>query len=99
MYVIKNDVCYYVYTLIGNTWDTTVWVKVCQWQVGGFIWFPPPIKLTARYNWNIVESGIKHHNPNPYFMHYVLHVPVLEIQNVCNNVNVVSVLYIFMNNK
>ena len=23
-------------------------------------WLPP-------YNWNIVESGIKHHNPNPYY--------------------------------
>ena len=31
-------------------------------QVGGFLrvlWFPPP-----RYNWNIVESGPKHHKPN-----------------------------------
>jgi len=35
-------------------------------QVSGFLWFPPPIKLTHnRYNWNIVESGIKHHNSNP----------------------------------
>jgi hypothetical protein len=35
-------------------------------QVGGILlvlWFPPLIKL-QRYNWNIVESGIKHHNPN-----------------------------------
>jgi len=33
-------------------------------QVGGFLWilqFPPPIKLTATIYWNIVESGIKHH--------------------------------------
>ena len=30
-----------------------------------FLRFPPPIKLTARYNWNIFESCIKHHNPNP----------------------------------
>jgi hypothetical protein len=37
------------------------------WQVGGFLrllrfihqWKRPP-----RNNWNIVESGIKHHNPN-----------------------------------
>ena len=30
-----------------------------------FSWFPPPIKLTVTiYNWNIVESGVKHHNPN-----------------------------------
>ena len=28
-------------------------------QVGGFLRFPPPIKLTPRCNWNIVESGVK----------------------------------------
>ena len=36
-------------------------------QVGGFLrvlQFPPPIKLTAIYNWSIVESGVKHHSPN-----------------------------------
>jgi hypothetical protein len=35
-------------------------------RVGGFIGvlrFPPPIKLTARYNRNIVESGVKHRKP------------------------------------
>ena len=31
------------------------------WQVWGFLQFPLPIK----HNWNIVESGVKHHNPNP----------------------------------
>ena len=37
-------------------------------QVGGFLrvlWFPPLIKLSPRYNWNIVESDVKHHNHNP----------------------------------
>ena len=32
------------------------------WQIGGFLrvlQFPPP-----RYNWNIVESGVKYHKPN-----------------------------------
>ena len=32
-----------------------------------FLWalqFPPPRIWPARYNWNIVESGIKHHKPN-----------------------------------
>jgi hypothetical protein len=33
--------------------------KVCQWLLR----FSPPIKL-SRYNWNIVESGVKHHKPN-----------------------------------
>ena len=40
--------------------DTTLCDEVC-----GFLRFLPPIKLTApRYNWNIVESGVKHHIPN-----------------------------------
>jgi hypothetical protein len=33
-------------------------------QVGGFLRvlrFPAPIKL-PRYNWNIIESGVKHQN-------------------------------------
>ena len=37
-------------------------------QVGGFLWvlrFPPPIKLIPQYNWNIIESAVKHHKPNP----------------------------------
>jgi hypothetical protein len=37
-------------------------------QVGGFLWvlrFPLPIKLTATYNWNIVETGVIHHKIKP----------------------------------
>ena len=36
-------------------------------QIGGFLrvlQFPQPIKLTATYNWNIVDSGFKHHQTN-----------------------------------
>ena len=50
-------------------------------QVGGFLrvlWFPPPMKLTATIylcNWNIVESGIKHHQTNKHSYMY----PVFEI--------------------
>ena len=35
-------------------------------QVGGFLrvlWFSPPINRPPRSNWNIVESGVKHHKP------------------------------------
>ena len=35
------------------------------WQICGFLRFPLPIKLTTTYNWNTVECGVKHHNPNP----------------------------------
>ena len=37
-------------------------------QVSGYLrvlWFPPSIKLTPQYNWNIVDSDVKHHKPNP----------------------------------
>ena len=37
-------------------------------QFGGFLRvlrLPPPIKLTPQYNWNIAESEVKHHKPNP----------------------------------
>ena len=37
-------------------------------QIGGFVRvsrFPPPIKWPQRYNWNIVESGVKHHDTKP----------------------------------
>jgi hypothetical protein len=48
--------------------DTTLCDKVCQWLAGGQWLFPDtpvfqPIKhWPPRYNWNIVVSGIKHHN-------------------------------------
>ena len=53
--------------------DTTVCDKVCQRRAAGR-WFSPctPVSsinetdYTRRYSWNIVESGIKHHNPNPW---------------------------------
>ena len=35
-------------------------------RVSVFLRFPPPRKLTTpRYNWNIVESGVKHHKHTP----------------------------------
>jgi hypothetical protein len=62
-------------------------------QVGGFLMvpcFPPPIKLTAtRYSWNIVESGVKHHNSNSVF--HTLHIIMLfwnfDLQKIQTNYN------------
>ena len=51
------------------SWYQTLSDKVCQWLSTGQ-WFspgPPPIKLTPRYSWNIVESGAKHHQTNKHF--------------------------------
>ena len=41
-------------------------------QVGGFLRFPQPIKLPPRYNWNIVESGVKQINLTLYFIHIII---------------------------
>ena len=46
--------------------DTILCGKVCHWLATDwwFLWalrFPSPIKLTAKINWNIVESGVKLH--------------------------------------
>jgi hypothetical protein len=48
-------------------------------QIDGILWvlrFPPPMKLTATYNWNIVESCVKHHQTNKQ---YLLNTNVIEI--------------------
>jgi hypothetical protein len=45
--------------------DATLRDKVCQWLAAGR-WFSPAtlVSSTNKYNWNIVESDIKHHKPN-----------------------------------
>ena len=54
-----------------NVPDTALCDKVCQWLVIGR-WFSPgaPVSSTNKtdrhdFNWNIVESGVKHHNSTP----------------------------------
>jgi hypothetical protein len=48
-----------------------MWYSLWLTTGGGFLRllrFPPPIKLT-RYNWNIVESGVKHHKLQTHAIH------------------------------
>jgi hypothetical protein len=70
-------------------------------QVCGFLWilsFPPPIKwpaISTIYNWNIVESGVNHHNPDPsenhckvcYLIINVNHRQILFAQLNCLTLN------------
>jgi hypothetical protein len=61
------------------------------WQVGGFLpvlQFPPPIKLTARYNRNIVENGVKNHNthalkPVDFHILFTCRIRIYVILNTC----------------
>ena len=36
----------------------------------GYSSFPHQQKWQPQYKWNIVESGVKHHNPNPEFRNW-----------------------------
>jgi len=51
--------------------------------VSGFLrvlWFPPP-----RYNWNIVESGVKHHQTNkPYFQYHYRYMDLKFFRDLSN---------------
>jgi hypothetical protein len=53
-----------------NRWgvlDTTLCDKVCQWLATGRLFSPgTPVSSTCKtYHHDIVEIGVKHHNPNP----------------------------------
>jgi hypothetical protein len=60
----------YLFGFLGEVYSTKHYVIMFAsdlWQVGGFfrvLWFPPTINLRLRYNWDIIESGIEHYNPN-----------------------------------
>jgi hypothetical protein len=52
-----------------GVFDTTLCYEICQWLAPG-LWFSPGTtdflhqsNLPPRYNWNSVESGVKHYNP------------------------------------
>jgi hypothetical protein len=59
--------------------DTTLCDTICQWLATGRWFFPgTPVSSTnktdhhARYNWNIVESVVKHHKPNQILISFEL---------------------------
>ena len=49
------------------------------------------IGLPPRYNWNIVESGVKHHKPTIYHLQVILHWQVV-VQLWKENLNWVSTI-------
>ena len=56
--------------MVRCTWYNIIWKRLsvtCNGSVvfSGYIGFLHQLKWPPRYNWNIVESGVKHHNPNP----------------------------------
>ena len=52
---------------------TYIWDTVYQWLAIGR-WYSPgiPVSVTNKtdhwYNWNIVENGVEHYKPKPYFI-------------------------------
>jgi hypothetical protein len=60
--------------LLLRTRCTTLCDIVCQWLIAGwrFSLVSFTNKTDSRYNWNIVESGIKHHKIQPTNLYYTL---------------------------
>ena len=77
---------------------TTLCDKVCQWFVTGR-WFSlgPPVSSTNKtdcHNWNIVESGIKHHQTNKQTNKQSSSIFIHQVQSV-KWLQSVHYLYIF----
>ena len=90
--------------------NTTLCDTVCQWLVAGR-WLSPgtPVSsnnITDRH-WNIVENGVKHHNPNPVIYIYIIYilsyliskwkmliVQILPIENVYKLYRVFSYIHV-----
>jgi hypothetical protein len=53
--VLDTNVQHYVIKFVSDLRQVSGFLRVLR--------FPPPIKLSPRYSWNIIESGIKYHNP------------------------------------
>ena len=61
--------------------DATLRDKVCQWLAAGR-WFSSAtlVSSTNKYNWNIVESGIKHHKPKK-----IITLTLIKAHDACRN--------------
>jgi hypothetical protein len=46
-------------------------------QVGGFLGV---LRFSLRYDWDMVESAVKHHNPSYSFSEYII-IPILRLQS------------------
>ena len=46
-------------------WSSLSSLQQVGWFFSEYLWFPSPINWPPRNYWNIVESGVKHHKPNP----------------------------------
>jgi hypothetical protein len=70
-----NSAVIVVYKLRRGALDTALCDKVCQWLAAGW-WFSTGFlhqeNWPPRYNWNIVESGIKPHNSNYILVSYII---------------------------
>jgi hypothetical protein len=63
-----------------------LWVTCNRWVVfSGYSRFLHQLNWPPRYNWNIVESGVKHQNPNPSITCYFFIVAVANVVSQIEN--------------
>jgi hypothetical protein len=55
-----HSIHHYVIKFVGDLQKVYVFLRV--------LWFPPQINWTPRYDWNVVESWIKHYSPNHIYL-------------------------------
>jgi hypothetical protein len=64
---------------IGKKQNSLSFNKVCQWLATGR-WFPP------QYSWNIVESGVYHHQANKQMLFFRLTSVKISFSKVSNTI-------------
>jgi hypothetical protein len=79
--------------------DEDVWNLYWIKQVSGFLWvlqFPLPKNWPPWYNWNIVESGVKHHKPTNQT--YIMFVNSIKISYIFITTHITSYIIIMQFN-
>ena len=88
-YLSQLKLCVRVPLMAWNTRYSKMWwnLSVTYDRYSGFL---HQLKWPPRYNWNIVENGLRHHNPNPVFVtgtyaYHTIH-PLLNQSPLCEDI-------------
>jgi hypothetical protein len=88
----------FIHPMIRCTPHTIVWYKLSMISDRSVVFlFPPQIYWQSRYNWNLVESGVKHHNHDIIYSCQCYSLLIIFAGFVfwrwCDKMDVVKLLY------